>query len=160
MPVPFTATQIKAWFETADVPTQQQFADFVDTLFHMVQQANDTADAAKALAANTAKCWGLLTITYPGPSVAVTVERVEGCTVATSTAFISTAGTSGSYLWTYRTTVTLTPLTAFADVDVAVVANPLAKVTTRATGSLVFTFDTVFQQGVTASQQFNFLVMP
>lgn len=63
MPVPFTATQIKGWLETADQPTQQQFADWVDTMFHQDQQAFDTAqDALDLVEATLPLCLGALRV--------------------------------------------------------------------------------------------------
>ena len=164
MPVPFTATQIKAWFETADVPTQQQFADLVDTMFHMVQQANDTADAAVALAELASQCFGLVTFTYvTGSVVSYTVNRVEGCSVAVSY--------TGSNVSTYRQialTITITPTDNFADTDYvallsfegnSVVAEKEHTIT-RNLGSLVIYKELAFNSLGTQTRKLSFDIKP
>lgn len=159
MPVPFTAAQIKAWFETADVPTQQQFADFVDTMFHMVQQANDTADAAVALAELASQCFGLVTFTYnhsSGSTLNLTVNRVQDCAFAASAVF----STVGSYR-KVAATLTITPTANFTDTNYAALLsfegvagdNESPPTLTRNVGSLVIYKEFLFQATVLAGTQ-------
>lgn len=112
MPIPFTASQIKAWFETADLPTQQQFADFVDTLFFMNQQAEDNATAAVATANAAAAAMPLFGVVEWGVSIAVppyifTDLRSVGCSV-------SGALSGGNYV------ITVTPPASWPDLYQAV----------------------------------------
>ncbi|NJM13078.1 MAG: hypothetical protein HC889_15525 [Synechococcaceae cyanobacterium SM1_2_3] len=129
MPVPFTATQIKAWFETADLPTQQQFADLVDTMFYMIQQANDTAAAAvataDAAAASVSTCEGFFRVDFANstgtnPTAATVTEfREHGCTFAvTNLGWTTTVANSGDLSEGYlRFQVDVTFDSAMADTD-------------------------------------------
>lgn len=49
MPIPQSQSILKSYFETGDFPTQAQFAEFIDTMFFLYQDAQ--ANAANALAA-------------------------------------------------------------------------------------------------------------
>jgi hypothetical protein len=51
MPIPETQTNLKSFFETGDLPTQAQFAELIDTMFYLYNDAKDSADAATAVAA-------------------------------------------------------------------------------------------------------------
>lgn len=177
MPVPFTATQIKAWFETGDVPTQQQFADFVDTIFHMVQQAQDQADAAVALAEQAAQCYGLVTLSYPGAdgAMAYTVERASACAIAITTARAFATVTTSNDHWLVTATITLTPDVDFVDDDTTVMLTPsmnedvngnnsVAKAQpatiTRAIGSIIIEQKFLFPRTGASNRKLNLLVMP
>ena len=51
MPVPFEATTIKSWYQTGDQPTQQQFADWIDTMFYQISSMQNTIDELVAATA-------------------------------------------------------------------------------------------------------------
>lgn len=50
MPIPQDQTVLKSYFETGKVPTQAQFAEWIDTMFALFQQAQTTANNAVAIA--------------------------------------------------------------------------------------------------------------
>lgn len=50
MAIPQSQTTLKSYFETGDVPTQAEFAELIDTMFALYQDAIDSADAAQAAA--------------------------------------------------------------------------------------------------------------
>lgn len=150
MPIPFTASQIKAWLETGDHPTQQQFADWVDTLFYMNQQALDLATAADAAAAAAVAA----VAARPGPKVLVALKNVAG-TWTVAKQFGCTAVVSGFEI------LTVTFSTAFADTNYALLysyssssgsSHPLI---TRNVGSFVMNLS-----GLTGSQSMDFALWP
>ncbi len=176
MPVPYTAAELKARFETGDTPTQQDFADLIDTVFHMAQQAQDQADAAVALAEKASKCYGLATVTYPGGDGAMTytVNRATGCTfaIATARALESLGGTSN--YWKVTVTLTITPTEDFADDDYTVLTSPAINenhvssntdahtvpTVVRTVASCVVTFVLLFPRTGASSRSINALIMP
>lgn len=176
MPVPYTATQLKARFETGDVPTQQDFADLIDTVFHMSQQALDQADAAVALAEKAAAVYALYSIDYPGGdgAMAYTVRRQVGCTVTMGTSRALATVSSANSHWLVTATITITPDEDFADDDTTVLHNPShnenatgstnyavdAAGITRAIGSIVIVQKFLFVRSTAASRLLNTAVMP
>jgi hypothetical protein len=53
--VPQTQTILESYFQTGDMPTQDQFQEFIDTMFYLYEQMTEAAaDAATAAAAATA----------------------------------------------------------------------------------------------------------
>lgn len=89
MPIPTRAT-LKSYFETADQPTQVQFAALVDAIYDLSQFAIDESEAAvaaaEAIAAASIKASGFFRLgqpaaftypTFPAP----VIYRENGCTI-------------------------------------------------------------------------------
>lgn len=117
MPIP-TRETLKAYFETADVPTQAQFAALIDAAFDLAQEANDKSDAAvataNAAAANVARAFGLIRFYRTGSAgPASATLKANGCTIAAAFTF---TGSTGSYS-IYTVDVTITPTVDFDDDD-------------------------------------------
>lgn len=66
--IPQSEVILRSHFETGDKPTQDQFAEFIGTMFYLAQRAQDTADAALAVAAlaRARAPLVLVSATYPG----------------------------------------------------------------------------------------------
>jgi hypothetical protein len=90
MPIPQDQTVLKSYFETGDTPTQAQFAELIDTMFALVQAAQNTANAAQAtansLAASGALAKVFATVKADGPPV---LEDGFGVSSVTSQALSS-----------------------------------------------------------------------
>lgn len=54
MPIPQDQAVLKSYFNTGDKPTEAQFAELIDTMFALYQDAKDTANGAVALIAAAA----------------------------------------------------------------------------------------------------------
>jgi hypothetical protein len=111
MPIPSRAT-LKSYFETADVPTQAQFAAFIDAAYDMAQDATDASAAALAavtpIIETSLRAIGAFTLVNDSNgniTGGATVLRSLGCSV-------STAAPTGSTV-----VVTVTFDTANADAD-------------------------------------------
>ena len=52
--VPQTAAGLKAYFQTGETPTADQFSEWIDTMFYYIQGVFDSANAAAASAAAAA----------------------------------------------------------------------------------------------------------
>lgn len=114
MPVPFDATTMKSWFETGDKPTQQQFADVIDTFMAKFQEAIDAAEAAEDavttfLAAPGARAKAFVNTTVAAPPVVADSYGVSG---------VTSVGSGGG-----TRTVRITFMSAFADTNYTFVAN-------------------------------------
>ncbi len=125
MPVPFTAAQMKAWLETGDFPTQQQFADIIDTMMHLNQQALDLAqDAVDTVTSSVPLCSGLVKIFRGGPPISLTVVKQIRCAITLNGvgALISSAG--GEEVW--EADITVTPTTNLPDTDFIFLATNMS----------------------------------
>jgi hypothetical protein len=68
MPVPFDATTIKSWYQTGDKPTQQQYHDWIDTMFYLV---SDLQAQITALGASFDALSGFATVFVATPAIGV-----------------------------------------------------------------------------------------
>ena len=87
MPIPESAAVLKSYFQTGDKPTQAQFADWIDTMFSIVQTATDAAEAAAAAAAAAQKLRVLLVMTS---NASMTIYENIGIDSVTVTAGVGT----------------------------------------------------------------------
>lgn len=100
MPIPQTQVNLRSYFETGDVPTQAQFAEFIDTMFYLYQQSQNTANAAVAAAAAATSATGRVLAKWTNAAVPVTV-------MSSNTQSIVRTATAGGF-YTFRVTF-LTP---------------------------------------------------
>ncbi len=106
MPVPYSQNNLKGRFQTGDTPTQQDFADLIDTLFYLNQVALDTSAAAVASAAAALADSGrMMWSTQVSPGIVFTndIEINIASIVHTGTA---PNGVTGLYRVTFTTPFT------------------------------------------------------
>jgi hypothetical protein len=147
MPIP-TREAIKAYFETGDVPTEAQFAEFIDAVYDLAQESQDTAtdavNIATAAAARTPVAMGLVKIASGANAapVAPVAHREVACTIGVVQ---NTPG--GLYPRAVTATVTVTLDDANADarypLDLQVAASELGApashaLSAKAAGSFEF----------------------
>ncbi len=78
MPVPYSAVNLKARFETGDIPTQQDFADLIDTMFALFQQFEAIiGDTPTLTYAHVAWNTSILVAGVPQEAVIVTGVNVQ-----------------------------------------------------------------------------------
>lgn len=149
MPIPTRAT-LKSYFETADQPTQTQFAALIDAMYDMAQEATDTAAAAETVAASAVDFVAanpgakvLVKISYSGATALWTVNKQFGCTVAI-----------------VGNVATITFTAAFADVNYVVLQDYYSNaayattITTRNVGSMVVNVPAAVGFGTTVQHDF------
>lgn len=157
MPIP-TRETLKAYFETADVPTEAQFAALIDAIYDLAQSAQDTADAAEALVENystrVGSIYGAVTITYAGSSIPTPIH-LHGCTVG------YTGGGVGAVLNLTFTFDDVLPSDEYVclfscEKFSPYVANAQQVIITRNAGSVVFVIPA--SAGVGQSWEFHFAI--
>ena len=127
-----TKTELKAFFETGDTPTQVQFADLIDSLGLQSETDTNTAKTgissgqASAISANTAK----VSAVSQADSTAATSELI--LTNPVGYYFTGTSGAAKS-LTTYTTTGTT--LGAYSQVLINTTSEPTVTGGTKISGS-------------------------
>jgi hypothetical protein len=91
--VPQTQTVLKSYFITGSVPTQNDYYEFIDTMFYYIGWTYTNAQAAAASASNAVtaaaispRCWGLIQNYNAGASRGYSVTNWAGCSLYTSNA--------------------------------------------------------------------------
>jgi hypothetical protein len=113
MPVPYSQANLKARFETGDIPTQQDYADLIDTFFSLFQTAED--DAAAALVAANAAAAGLAAWSGSFTTATVTFTETMNRNIASVTPTIVGVGVA----WDLRFNFTV----AFANANYLVLVG-------------------------------------
>lgn len=122
MPIPESAATLKSYFQTGDKPTQAQFADFIDTMYALFQEAIDTAEAAEA-AVTALTSSGFLAKAFANTTAAAPPVVAESAGIASITSISLGGG---------QRTIRITFTTAFADTNYTYVVTALSAGTSTA----------------------------
>lgn len=102
--IPQTQTVLQSYFQTGDVPTQNQFLEFIGTMFYLYNATLSAANAAAADAATVSEALPLaaVTATYPDNGNSTSFATIIGNPVNVSAVtYQSTSGFTPNFIYQY-----------------------------------------------------------